>query len=328
MNFELLKGYTPNFDELIIMDTQIFLGDVYVQFIGAVRSGQTVFIYALQFDEAAFLAEQQLEEKPPELNKRITNRQYMRLSETQPTYATPLQNLCSIETNGQSLEVSSSSSSRVCEHDWEKILLLHYFQSHGFEPCEKLLHLPFEGLMLTTIELYGSFESIPLSDAVRLHFNNDVVKIPVQKRLKLTVGKKYPRAYALSADHLFYIHSVSLLDFAEEIQKQFDDPHMQAKFSLEEIFRMKQEIRAHTRNVCPEGKRLPLIEYETQEDISLQIEMTQYLNARHDAPDGASAIAIFVSSDEKTGRHGLPIKAVALKTPVDKDVTELSVEVK
>lgn len=185
-------------------------------------------------------------------------------------------------------------------------------------------------MMLTSLDLEGEFESIPLENKIEkisLIQRNNSSKYTTEKSMTIEVNKKYPRPFLCGKGEnkiKFYIHRVYLIDLKEEIKKTLDNPKLIENFSVEELKKAKKEAIEFAKELCPKGMRIPVIEYETEE-ASLQIYAHEYLEM--ESSNKSSFFILGMKPDEKTGIHGLPLKAIALEYAVPKDTTEINIEI-
>jgi len=147
-------------------------------------------------------------------------------------YRIPLACARSILIGTQECEVSCISSSRLGGDDFNNIFLLAEFMKNGFEPCSSIEIRDFSHILFTTIEFEGEYDHILLEKQINnivLRFgNNDIRQYPVQKRLRLNIGKNYPRAFQFHDNQTegirrFYIQRVYLMDIWAETEKSFSD---------------------------------------------------------------------------------------------------------
>ena len=78
--------------------------------------------------------------------------------------------------------------------------------------------------------------------------------------------------------------------------------------------------------VCPEGMGLPTVEYEIAGDISLDLWTRRALDGPPQ-PSGSSALLFMPRPREKTGPHGLPLRAAVLSDPLPLDTESVEAEV-
>ncbi len=339
MNFELLQSAMPVFDELRVINKSFMSEDVTIQLVGLIRQGKSLKLYALQLDEQVYeaeLLEEEQEFSRPSRRRPVTNRQQI-CDASKIEYRIPLTCANSILIEEQEFQVSCTVSSRLGDDDLNCIFLLAEFMKKGFKPCDSIETRDFSHILFTTIELEGEYDHIPpgkqSGDIVLRFGNTDIRRYPVEKRLRLHIGRDYLRAFRFKDKqteeiHRFYIQRVYLMDIWAETEKSFSDPRRLERVSETELLEMKKACFQHLERLCPRGMYLPVIEYEAEEAVSFEFHTVEYLNARYEASreNKASSILIMARPEEPLGRHGMKLKAAVIQSPVSKETESLYVE--
>lgn len=328
MNFNYLKNMQPIYDELKVIDKKTSIDGIIIEILGMVLYEKKLTLYAIQYDENTWLAELDAKEQPKKYVRRHkTNRQRL-MKKSEIEYQIPFQHISTIEMGGKVFKVSGGTSSRLSDDDFQMTLLVNEFMREGFRASINIEYVNFSGLMLTALDLEGEFEQIPLTggaENILLVQGKNFRSYSVRKKMTLGVNKKYPRAFTCGNGEnafKFYINRVYLMDLKAEMEKIFENPELLEKISAEELKQAKKESDKHVRELCPKGRLLPVIEYET-EKASLQIYSREYLNAEPSCQSSSFGLLM----DEKTGAHGLTLKAAALETAVPEDTDEINVEI-
>lgn len=210
----------------------------------------------------------------------------------------PFHTIRNMEIDGVRLEVSGSQSGRIEPYDLGSLLLVNEFVRLGFSPSKIIETVDFSRITLTQLRIMGEFDVIPVTTnpkIMRLTQSDGYEDYPVKQKLSLEIGKDYPQPFKCGGGEEsfeFYINRVYLMDEYLEL-------------------------------LYPEGMLLPVIEYETK-GISLHIESKRHINTPR--PSEAMSMGVIMRPDTETGKHGLPMRAIALEA-VPRDITTLEVEI-
>lgn len=166
-------------------------------------------------------------------------------------------------------------------------------------------------MYLTYLTFDGSYDAIPAFDTqAPIHFSMQQsstchqVELPVL----LTVGSEYPyKSYFTDkggeARHWVQINRVDLCDMWAEMAKTLDDHRINEQASSEELARHKAEFEERFSEICPKGMCYAVIEYECEEDITLQFYSKRWLDAEPVQSNGS--MGFIIGPDEPTGKLGL-----------------------
>lgn len=216
-----------------------------------------------------------------------------------------------------------------------KFMLAHFLSS-GVHAA-KLKEMDLDQLLLVKMNIQGSYRKIPFvkPDLRKLSFlfQNKVQIMPVKKKMKMAMGEDFPRKQSFkdadgSGRHEFYIERVYLEDIRADQLALLEDPQFLAEIPEGELERVKQGLLQALDRICPEGKVIPVIEYETDEKLTLEFFENNYLNAEYNEEeyDSQAELLLMVEPEEEKGRHGMRLAACAMAAPVDPSVEEISVE--
>lgn len=118
-------------------------------------------------------------------------------------------------------------------------------------------------------------------------------------------------------------HPVYLLDFFyydiwKEEENRFDDPKYQERFTKEQLIEMKTNFYHSLNEHYPKGTKIPVIEYECEENFSLefysQLELKEIIKPNYGS---CSSMLLMFKPDQKEGEHGLCRKQCALGGVMD-----------
>lgn len=163
-----------------------------------------------------------------------------------------------------------------------------------------------------------------------LHHLRKIIIDYVEKPMTLAIGEDFPdKIYFEATDthekQWAQIHRVSLIDIYESLEKDLSDPKMLEHGSPEQLANMKRELEKNFESICPRGMHLPVIEYECEEDITLQFYHSAYLDAKPSS-GGVSAFGFIKASEKQLGKWGHPIKVCVIQHAVPKDTEAIDVE--
>jgi len=235
-----------------------------------------------------------------------------------------------LEIDGLVFQVSGGSSGRLGSHAMEELLLVNEFIRRGVRPSKAIESVEFAGMMLTKLRIEGEFNTIPVPDSFGVLTLTQADKFkdhPANKRLSLEINEDYPHVFKCGKgeDRIeFYINKVYLMDFKAEMKEILEMLESQSKLSPEQLKRAKVEMGKNAKELCPEGMKVPVVEYESRE-ASLQMYLTEYLDKPQLATKG-SAMGILMGASKKTGKHDWPLRAVALAV-VPEDTKVIDVEI-
>jgi len=177
----------------------------------------------------------------------------------------------------------------------------------------------------------GSYDAIPAFDnqaPIRFSRQQSSTRHLVELPVSLAVGSEYPNKLHFTAkgeeQQWVQINRVALCDMWAEMSKTFDDPRMEEQVSLEELAQRKAEFEEYFSEICPKGMCYAVVEYECEEDISLQFYSKRWLDAEPIHSNGA--MGFIMSPDETTGKLGLKLKAAVIPEPIAPNTTSIEAE--
>ncbi|MHB8076670.1 hypothetical protein [Desulfosporosinus fructosivorans] len=86
----------------------------------------------------------------------------------------------------------------------------------------------------------------------------------------------------------------------------------------------KAEFEERFSGMCPKGMCYPVIEYECEEDMSLQFYNKRWLDA--ELIHKKSALGFFMQSDEPIGKLDLKLKAAIIQEPMMANTVNIEAE--
>ena len=162
----------------------------------------------------------------------------------------------------------------------------------------------------------------------------------VEKPLILSVGEDYSeKIYFTDTEtnqtHWIQINKVYLMNVLDELKKNYaelekladTDPDIKARLS-DEDWPSKAEIIAAFEDFCPKDKRMMVIEYECEENITIDFHSKQWLDAEHKSSNNNTSVGIFWTwpEDERIGKLGMELKLSMITEPLSPDTKTLEVE--
>ena len=332
MNIRYLQDILSRIDEIKVIGKSATVDGVVCNVMGLIRHGMEMELLILQYDENF---EQMIEESeetklPDAADVPESNRMLMRADRRNDAINSifPVEKVFIGE--GE-FKVYVSESGQMSTENREDILLLVQFLNNGWQP-NGIDYQNINTLFLTRAKLEGDYISIPDFDSsTEIRFVTGIrsVSHQVEKPVTLIVGGEYSdRLWFQDADtgeeHWAQINRVYLLDMWAEMEKTFSNLKIQEKMTSEEFTRAKSDFEKHFLEICPRGMYFPIVEYECEEDISLQFYSKAYLDSK--PLHRGSSMGFIVAPDQSTGILGLKLKAAVIQEPVSPDTSSIEVE--
>ena len=289
-------------------------------------------LVALTYDRRAYEEDWELECQRIRRPKPKTYRQ-MLTRNRQPSYHRPslLEGMEKICLGGREIRIPASSSGDIGDAG---VLLIARFLKAGVKAGQmggefSHLYLHFLNLDIPWQELLPLAKEVSqnLREPVRLIPGKKSERVAARKRMTLPVGMK-ERAYTCTIEgreHHFWIEQVQLYDLWSDQVERIRDWKESGKCSEEELRQLKWSWERTAAKLCPKGKRLPLIVYESEEDIQLDFYDRPYLNSPVPTRNRDTELGMSGDKEEK-GPHGIRPRYVPLQTPVDPDAQKVEVE--
>ena len=319
MNIKYIKKLLSRIDEIKTISKTAEIDGVVCNIAGVVRYGQKLRLIILQYDE---VYRQKIEEtelsEPCQVRQEETNRSILkgraRIEATQPFRA-----IRSVIIDEMEYEINFTENSFLSLKDGESVLFLSELLRNGWNP-EGVDYQNIDMLFLTSIELAGDFAKIPEFDNnAKLHFimNKDNVSYLVEQAVTLTVNGGYPEKLWFndkedSEKHWAQINRVYLMDIWGDMEKNFSDPKLLEHMTKEQIEEAKRNIEKSLIEICPKGMYYPVVEYESEDDISLEFHTKEFLDSNH----GNGSIGFIIKPEKPTGILGRKLKSTIIREPV------------
>ncbi|MBU5427486.1 hypothetical protein KQI41_13925 [Tissierella pigra] len=234
-----------------------------------------------------------------------------------------------IEIQGQIVNFSSSRNSHINNSNLEEIMQLQHFIEKGLIP-EEWDDINLENLVIAQYEQMEE-EITPSIDKtkeldIKLYINQSFIEKPIQHCFKVDFGKQnigtkivyYDKE--LGRESCFFINEIYSFDIYEDIKEKAE------KIEDREIRDKNLNIFMEgLKNVCPRGKNLAVIKYETVDNIQLNFYIKDYLEATPIYSNSSIGI-IGRTNKNEIGINGYRLRECVLQ-PIDKDFSgELEIE--
>jgi hypothetical protein len=333
MNLRGLQQQISQVKEIAIIGRNAEISGAVCHVMGLVLSDcNKLQMLVLQYDEAyrSKLEESEIADLSISPVERLSNRMQL-CRDRNPGPAAQLSSIEKVRIGGLELTSHESSSGMCRTDDWDKLVLFSHFLINGWNPggidTQEL-----NALFFTALSFDGTYESIPAFDAeAQIHFNMrqnsgcHLVGLPVT----LSVGSEYAEKLYFfdkvsGKQHWAQINKVTLCDIWAEVLKAFDNPQMTEHFSPEHLNRQKAEFEKHLAEICPKGMCYMMIEYECEEEVTLQFYSKRWLDAKTNC--SSSLIGFIMKPDEPTGKLGMKLKSAVIQDPLTPDTTSIEAE--
>ncbi len=226
--------------------------------------------------------------------------------------------------------VKQSQTSFIGSHDENCMKILDAFKTHGW----KHTNLDVDNLdkmAMSRYRLEGSISELVINqdDIIRFTKRPTSVSYLVERPMRLHIGDDYPEKMTFTSketheSHWVQIHRVHLIDVRAEMAGAFDNPVIKKQMTPDQIEKARLDFEKEFSNVCPKGMLLPVVEYECEEDISLQFYTTDFLDSI--PPKNSSGMGFIVGADQPKGKHGYKLKATIIQEPVSADTEYIDAE--
>lgn len=336
MNIKYLQELLSKIDEIKIIGKNAKLEGSIFNVAALVRDGLQLHLIILEHDEdfqeqweqkeqAKEMEISEISEIPPVLE---TNRMLMKGSNRVNAFH-PFMAVENVFVGNNEFEVSGAENRQLNMQDGESIIFLSELLRNGWNP-EGVDYQNIDMLFLTNIELRGNYEKIPeFENKPSLHFTmgRDTTSCTVEKPVILTVNGKYSEKLWFNdketgEEHWVRINRVYLSDVWADVEKIYSNPVILNQMTKEQISAAKKSFEEDFIKICPKGMCFPIVEYECDDDISLEFYTVKYLDAASVSTNGS--IGFIVNPHDETGILGAKLKSAVIQEPMnqDKDIIE------
>jgi len=331
MNIGYLHGILSGIDEIKVIGKNANVGGVICNVMGLIRQGTQMHLLILQYDESY---QQSVEEREAEElyeDPDIPRSNRMALSTRGIEAKNPFDSVLKVCIDEREFDVFTSENRRLGMQEWESILIIAEFLKNGWQP-DGIDYQDIDMIFLSSLKLEGDYTSIPdFNQNAKMRFvkGQHCVVRQVEKPITLVIGGQYPdklffRDETTGEEHWVQINRVYLLDMWEEMEKTFANPKLQEHMTSEEIKKARLDFEKRFSEICPRGMYFPVIEYECEEDISLQFYSQAYLDAS--PVDRGTSIGFILTPEQPTGVLGLKLKSAVIQEPVPENTDRIEAE--
>ena len=333
MNFEVLQHQLSQIKEISIISRNAEIDGVICHVMGMVRrDDHTLQMLILQYDEAyrEKLEEAEIADLTDTHPGLITNR----IEQRGDRRLVPTLRFGSVEKvciGDSELTTNESGWNKCGTEQWDKVALFTQFLLSGWNSVG-IDTKDINTIFLTNLTFDGAYDTIPAFDTeapIRFCMRQNSTRHLVELPLTLAVGSEYPNKLYFTdkvngEQHWVQINRVTLCDMWVEMSQTFDNLRMKKQFSLEELARSKAEFEERFSKMCPKGMCYLVIEYECEEDISLQFYSKRWLDMQ--PIHNNSAMGFLMKSDEPTGKLGLKLKSAIIQEPMAANTVSIEAE--
>jgi len=332
MNIRCLYENLTCIKEIKAIGKNVKLNDVICNVMGIVRRGTELRLLILRYDES-FQRKIEENESTEWFDNPVspkTNRLLLR-GDREIYENNPFHSVLKVFIGENEFEVDYLEQQRLNTQDWESLMIIIKFLNAGWQ-ADEIDYQDINMLFLTSIKLNGDYNSIPdFNQNSELHFvmGPQSVAHLVEKPITLPIGGIYPEKLTFQdamtgEEHWVQINRVYLADMWEETDKIFSNPKFQEQMSSEELVQMRLDFENKLLEICPKGMYFPVIEYECEEDISLQFYSKAFLDAK--PVQKSSSMGFIIRPDKSEGILGFRLKAAVIQEPVPVNTVAVEAE--
>lgn len=329
MRIEDMQCFLTEFEEELLIDSPVSIGGRQLYLLAACRKEKKITLYLLA-EHPGKEAERLREEKIWKKQRKETLTRREEILARLQTSDHLMNEIDGLKTPQGEFEACSMCAGGFEHYNAEGFMMLSHFLEQGIS-AEGVKDTDLSEMDYIVMELQGEFEKIPFSsEGLTLMYHPRAWSVPVKKKMKLKIGKEYPRKYRFYCEELkqnieFYINKVSLYDSWPEIQEVKKHMVLWQDASQEH----KEDIIRQMEEICPKGMYHLTIEYEC-EDGSLDFYVKDQLKEKIAARSCAIACGIFLTGHKKGGPeygpHGLKHRSCIIQYPIAGDVAEVETE--
>jgi hypothetical protein len=243
----------------------------------------------------------------------------------------PFQGVRKISIGKGEFEVKGWESQLLSVQDWKSVLLLYEFLHLGWQPDGINLQ-SIDRLFLISMELDGEYTAIPSfgeNPLLRFTMGPESITYPVEQPIKLVVGEEYSSKLWFQnrlngEEHWAHINRVYLMDVWAEMENSFANDELQEQMNQQQLSRIKADFEKRLLKICPRGMCFPVIEYECEQDISLQFFSQAYLDAI--PVNRNSSMGFSVQPNQPTGKLGMKLMAAIIQEPFPENTASIDAE--
>ena len=330
MNLGFFREILSRNEKIKVIGKNAEVDGVICNVMGIVRDVEGMRLLILIYDEIyrQKVEESELAQLSEYPSRPETNR--MMLSRDRIDVNNPFKSVSKVFIGKREFKINGTHYRRLNVQDWEPLLIIAKFLNNGWQP-NGIDYQNIDMLFLTSLKIEGKYDFIPdFNHNPELRFVNGPSHVvhQVEKPVTLVVGDNPEKLVFQDAEtgteHWVQINRVYLTDIWDDMDKIFSNPRLLKQMTPEQINRARLDFEKKFSEVCPKGMYLPVIEYECEEDISLEFYTKSFLDAK--PSNTSSSIGFIYRPDQPTGILGLKLKAAVIQEPVPKDTNIIEAE--
>lgn len=332
MNIRCLYEKLTSIEQIKVIGKNAKLNDVICNVMGILRRGTKLQLLILRYDESfqRIIEENETSQYLDSPVNQKTNRMLLR-GASEIDAKNTFDSVSKVYIGENEFEVDYLEQRRLDTQDWESMMIIVKFLNAGWQ-ADEIHYQDINMLFLTSINLNGDYDSIPdfnLSSELRFVMGPQSVAHLVEKPISLVIGGIYPEKLIFEdamtgEEHWLQINRVYLADMWEEMDKIFSNPKFKEQVSPDEMEQMRLDLENKLLEICPKGMCFPIVEYECEEDISLQFYSKSFLD--EEPIQGSSSIGFIIRPDKPEGILGHRLKAAIIQESVAANTTTIEAE--
>jgi len=313
MTLEQIRSQLQAWDECRIINRTADNGQLAAA--ALTRRGKTVTLWLVRHDETylEMLNEAELQAIHHSHVSHPTNRERLLNNNSALKSRIPIENLRAILLGKQEYPITSASQGQVHSDNLNIILAISELLREGWEPGE-MAQINMESLFLSEHELRGEFEALPPEDTLTLLPNEiqDEEMIPIDCTLSFDTNNVQPHTLDIPNGKYAWIVGTEWFDPWKHLEETLSHPKIKEQFTAEELEQRRSEIEKCYSKFCPRGNAMPVVVYESEQDISLYFYDNCWLDKQSVMSGSTFAVLGLHKGEDRIGPHGLPLHAATL----------------
>ncbi len=300
MNINKLYEKVNSLEEIRIIDKTSEHNDITFNVIGTAKQNDELKLYILQY---------------------VKNEQ---------RYRNICDRLTKIEVDTYAYKVFRYSHSSLADGSIDTMSIISKFVSEGWNPQG----IDFKkNIWITTISL-GKCPLVPPNfnreSVIELIYDQISLNFPVLQKISLDISDSQNNEVTFvddadGSEYTININRVFMIDVWEEMLTFFNSPPIKNRFNQSEVDNHVKYLEQHFANHYPPGTFFPVVEYECEGDITVEIRSANWSNS--ESFGKGSDLGFILKSDNFMGKNGLPLKVWIIKEHVEKGTETIEAEI-
>lgn len=234
---------------------------------------------------------------------------------------------------GEPFEVSSSSSSNIFINNMQSMIKLQHFLEADLLPSF-LNDTKISDICIASYKQgkYDIFPAIDVNKEIEIKVKTacEHKTFLINKTHNVGFDKYSETVHTFynplnSKECTYYLQPLEICDIWNETKLMIeDDPFKDLSISDDQRSQMIQSLYQKLEHICPKGMKLAILKYETDDNISLNFRLKEYLDNKVQFKSSASAF--LYSNDEEIGPNGLKTKICHVKAIDENDLSSIVIE--